>query len=197
MQRRKDETGSRKNRRTGRGKPPVFVLARFGFWSHPRFKRGISYRHEYLWWSKPVIRVYERKSFRIDQPVGFNNRQIRVEEFSEDKIVLQIERKSAKPGEDHQEIKEVPPNRPVLTGHDANLYDASSESYFGCWTSRSRWKRYYLKIRWERWKDDRKHKLINLPTYFAAWSIRRAFQIRYHRLRRLLGLPLHWTGPKK
>ncbi len=43
-------------------KNPTFVLSRYSLLGHPRFKRGTGHSG-YLWWSKPVIQVYDGNWF--------------------------------------------------------------------------------------------------------------------------------------
>lgn len=163
-------------------KNPTFVLSRYSLLGHPRFKRGTGHSG-YLWWSKPVIQVYEVKRCQSNKPVEFNGNEVQICGCTRKEVSLQFTKPTAKNGEEETKIQTVPLNNPIQTGHDTTLCDASSVSCFACWTSVMCWIRYYLGIKWERWKDDRRHDLIDLPTYFTAESLRHFFRYWYCRFK--------------
>ena len=173
----------RRSARTMKKEKTTYVLAAFSLQGHPRFKRGTGYGG-YLWWSKPQIYLQEVRLVQRNQSVEFDRTLIRIAEHSAEKIVLSIRKNADKRNE--VEYLTFTPNHPVKMGIASNLNDASSEEYFGCWTSKAAWVRYFLAVKWDRWKDDRAHDLIDLPTYFTRRSMRNYFRFRYQQLRNLI-----------
>ena len=161
-------------------KDTEFVLASFSLYGHPRFKGGHMSSDNYLGWSKPIIKILEFRFLRLGKVISFGNRKVMIAEFSGDGIVLQIDKEKGNAGDTEKMV--LKPNKPTETGFDP-LCDASRAYYLGCWTSWGRFLQYYLGVKGARWIDERRARLIELPSYYSANAIKRRWKFRWRQLK--------------
>lgn len=161
-------------------KDPEFVLASFSLFGHPRFKRGNMSVDNYMGWSKPIIKILEFRFLRLGQIIRFGNRQVMIADFSGDGIVLQIDKENGNAEETEKMV--LKPNKPTETGFDP-LCDASRAYYLGCWTSLGSFLQYYIKVKGTRWIDERRARIIELPSYYSANAIKRRWKFKWRQLK--------------
>ena len=177
----------------GHRKKPRFVIADFSLSSFPRYLTG----RKYIGFSKPRIGINELKSLRIDKSVKFDGKTVRVAEWTKDNIVLQFEKGHCNPDEEKNEIRTVRPNEPICTRNNSWIYDRVCNGYFCCWTSWRAFLQYYSRVRWERWVDDRRAKIIGLPSYYSAEAIRRRWKFRRNWVNVVVDELFHLDRPVK
>lgn len=146
------------------------ILTRFALHSHPRFKGG-SYSN-FIGWSKPRIEVYEARMILKNVQIRFANRQVELLCVEHDTACLRFTEMNSSPT---SEIRQYTINKPVSTGHEPGLFDASCEYFIGCWGSPAIWKRYHLRTVLARQHEINISRLQNVPSYFS----KRAFKF-YH-----------------
>lgn len=152
------------------------ILTRFALHSHPRFIGG-SYSN-FIGWSKPRIEVYEVGKILKKEPVRFANRQVEFLGVEHDTARLRFTELNSSP---KSEIRQYIINKPVSTGHDPDLYDASCEYFIGCWTSSAIWRQYYLRTILVRQHEINISRLQSVPSLFT----KRAFMFYYNRCKYL------------
>ena len=182
----------------GHRKKPRFVIANFSLSSYPIYLGGSRSSGNYVGFSKPKIRVYDLESFRIDESVKFGSDTVRVAEWTKDSIVLQFEKEYCRPDEEKIEKRTVCPNKPICTVYNSGVYDRISDGYFCCWTSWREFLQYYFRVRWDRWIQDRKLQIINLPSHYSAEAIRRRWKFRWSRFAVMMSkydvdIPIKWS----
>ena len=157
-------------------KQPRFVIANYSLSSFPRYIIG----REYIGFSKPRIGIEDLKSLRIDKSVKFDGKTVRVAEWAKNNIVLEFKKGNGNPDEEKIEKHTVCPNKPICIMNNSGMYDRVSNGYFCCWTSWREFLQYYFRIRWERWVDDCRAKIIGLPSYYSARAIRGRWIFRWN-----------------
>ncbi len=167
-------------------KKPEFVIARFSLYGHPRFKGYTRSPSNYVGWSKPIIDIVEIESLQIDQQIRFNGCTVQVVDWSEDSIVLQFERENSHiPGREINEQRILSLNVPMCTGSYSEMYDRTCDIYLCCWTSWEKFLKYYLGVKWERWKDDCKARIIDLPFHYSVKAIKQRWKMRWNQFKAL------------
>lgn len=157
------------------------ILTRFVLHSHPRF-RGGSYS-DFIGWSKPRIEVCEVAHLSKNEQIEFTNRNVELIDVGPNDVQLRITGLISQcKSEQKIEVRRYALNKPISTGHESGLYDATSEHFVACWTSRAKWIVYYYKTVLARSHEISLYRLHRIPSYFT----KHAFMFYYDRFKYLL-----------